>query len=39
MIPDQGQSFNKLYPHADSALCCAKHCGKDGWSIFSGESL
>ena len=39
MIPDQGHSFNELYPHADSALYCAKHCGKDGWSIFSGELL
>lgn len=39
MIPDQGHSFNELYPHADSALYCAKHRGKDGWSIFSGEPL
>ena len=38
MIPDQGRSFEELYPHADSALYCAKHHGKDGWSIFSGES-
>lgn len=38
MIPDQGHSFEELYPHADSALYCAKHRGKDGWSIFSGES-
>lgn len=35
MIPAQGHTFEELYAHADSALYCAKHRGKDGWSVFS----
>lgn len=34
MVPAHGHTFEELYSHADHALYCAKHRGKDGWSVF-----
>ena len=38
MAPAQGHSFEELYAHADRALYCAKHRGKDSCSIYAGDS-
>ena len=38
MAPDQGRTFQELYAHADRALYCAKHRGKDSCSIYAGDS-
>lgn len=38
IVPDHGHTFEALYAHADRALYFAKHQGKDGWSVFSGDT-
>ena len=38
MAPNQGRTFEELYAHADRALYCAKHRGKDSCSIYTEDS-
>ena len=38
MTPEQGNTFEVLYANADRALYCAKHQGKDNYSIYTGNT-